>query len=67
MVAKPTEVIEDNLSDVQWEASRHFRNKKYVYLTELTSLNQRVRIRTSQICTGASMNLRKVTNLQLIY
>jgi hypothetical protein len=27
-------VSEDNLSDVQWEASRHFRNKEGVCLTD---------------------------------
>jgi hypothetical protein len=30
----PSEVNEDNLSDVQWEASRHFRNKKREYLRD---------------------------------
>jgi hypothetical protein len=30
----PSEVNEDNLSDVRWEASRHFGNKKRVYLED---------------------------------
>jgi hypothetical protein len=29
-----SEVNEDNLSDVRWEASRHFRNKKREYLKD---------------------------------
>jgi hypothetical protein len=30
----PSEVNEDNLSDVRWEARRHFRNKKREYLKD---------------------------------
>jgi hypothetical protein len=30
----PSEVNEDNLNDVRWEASRHFRNKKREYLKD---------------------------------
>jgi hypothetical protein len=30
----PTEVNEDNLSDVKWEASRHFQNKKQEYMKD---------------------------------
>jgi hypothetical protein len=30
----PTEVNEDNVSDVRWEASRHFRNKRRVCLKD---------------------------------
>jgi hypothetical protein len=30
----PSEVSKDNLSDVRWEASRHFRNKKQEYLKD---------------------------------
>jgi hypothetical protein len=30
----PSEANEDNLSDVRWEASRHFRNKKREYLKD---------------------------------
>jgi hypothetical protein len=30
----PSEVNEGNLSDVRWEASRHFRNKKREYLKD---------------------------------
>jgi hypothetical protein len=31
---EPSEANEDNLSDVRWEASRHFRNKKREYLKD---------------------------------
>jgi hypothetical protein len=30
----PSEVNEDNLSEVRWEANRHFRNKKREYLKD---------------------------------
>jgi hypothetical protein len=30
----PSEANEDNLSDVRWEATRHFRNKKREYLKD---------------------------------
>jgi hypothetical protein len=50
----PSEVNEYNLSNVRWEARRYFRNKKRVYLkAKLRSLNQTVRMRTSEICVGA--------------
>jgi hypothetical protein len=35
----PSEVNEDDLSDVRREACRHVRNKRRDYLKELTSLN----------------------------
>jgi hypothetical protein len=42
-------VNEDNLSNVRWEASRHFRNKKKEYLkdriNELVSINKNKNIR----------------------
>jgi hypothetical protein len=42
----PSATNENNLSDVKWEDSRHFRNKKREYLKEkLTGLNKTVRIR----------------------
>jgi hypothetical protein len=45
----PSEANEEYLSEVRWEASRHFRNKKRVYLkVKLT-----VRIRTSESFIGA--------------
>jgi hypothetical protein len=41
-----------NMSNVRREANRHFRNKKgNICKTELTSLNQRVRIR-KDLCRG---------------
>jgi hypothetical protein len=50
----PSEVNEDNLSDVRWEASRHFRNKKREYLkykiNELESNSKNKNIR--DLCRG---------------
>jgi hypothetical protein len=49
VVADPSEVNEDNLSNVRREASRHFRNKKREYLKdkiteiELNSMNKNIR------------------------
>jgi hypothetical protein len=45
----PSEANKDNLSDVRWEASRHFRNKKREYLKdkinelESNSMNKNIR------------------------
>jgi hypothetical protein len=45
----PSEAKEDNLRYVRRAASKPFRKKKRGYLKEnLSSLNQRVRIRTSE-------------------
>jgi hypothetical protein len=42
--------------------------KKREYLKDKsTSLKQRIRIRTSETCIGASMNLRRVTNVELTW
>jgi hypothetical protein len=44
---------EGNLSNVRHEASRYFRNKKREYLKDkIMRLNQRVRIRTSDLYRG---------------
>jgi hypothetical protein len=48
----PNEMNEDNLSYVRREASRHIRNKRVEYLKYM-SLNQTVRIKISEIFTGA--------------
>jgi hypothetical protein len=49
----PSEANEDNLSDVRWEASRHFRNKKREYLKDKTNeLEAVIRTRTSETCIG---------------
>jgi hypothetical protein len=34
VVAGPSEVNEGNLSNIRWEASRHFKNKKREYLKD---------------------------------
>jgi hypothetical protein len=45
----PREVNEDNLSDVTWEATRHFRNRERKYLkdniNELESNSKKKNIR----------------------
>jgi hypothetical protein len=44
-VQDPTEVNEDNLSNVRQEASKHFRNKKKEYLKhKINGLETKVRI-----------------------
>jgi hypothetical protein len=41
----PSELNEDNMSDIRREASGHFRNKKREYLKDkINGLNQTVRI-----------------------
>jgi hypothetical protein len=61
-------VNEGNLRDVKREASRHFWKKIKKYLkAKLTSMNQTVRIRASEICVRAKMNLRRVTILELTW
>jgi hypothetical protein len=48
------EANEGNLSDVRWEASRHFRNRKREYLKDkINELVSAVRIRTSETCRKA--------------
>jgi hypothetical protein len=50
----PSEVNEDNLSNIRWEASRHLRNKKREYLkdriNELESNSKNKNIR--DLCRG---------------
>jgi hypothetical protein len=41
-----SEINGDNLNNVRYEASRHFRNKKREYLKDKMSLQWRVRTRT---------------------
>jgi hypothetical protein len=50
-----------NLSNIRQEANRHFRNKKREYLKE--KINELVsdRIRTSETCIGAYLNLRFIS------
>jgi uncharacterized protein (DUF2252 family) len=59
-------VNEDNLSNVRREASRHFRNKKRVYLKgKIKSLNNTVRIRTSRDLHRGMYEFKRVMNLEL--
>jgi hypothetical protein len=56
----------DNLNNVQCEASRHFRNKKKEYMT--AKIDEREpNSKTKKYRIGASVILRRVANLQLIY
>jgi hypothetical protein len=63
----PSEANEDNLSDVRWEARRHFRNKKRKYLkdkiNELESNSKNKNIR--DLYRG--INELKATNVELTW
>jgi hypothetical protein len=54
---QPSEVSEDNLSDVRREASRHFRSKKTEYVKNKINEFQSNRIRISETCITAEMDL----------
>jgi hypothetical protein len=57
----------DNPNNIRCEASRHFRKKKREYLKhKINVLETTARIRISKTFIGASMNLRRVTSLELI-
>jgi hypothetical protein len=57
----------DNLNNIRWEPSRYFRNEKREYLKgKLTNMKQTVTRIASETCIGPSMNLRRVTSLELI-
>jgi hypothetical protein len=54
VIAGPSVVNEDYLSNVRREASRYFRRRKgNILKIKLMSLNQTVRTRTSDTCIGA--------------
>ena len=66
-VQDPNQNIVDNLSNVRRETSRHFREKKKEYLeAKIDEIETKSEIKFSGICTGLSMNLRRVNNLELI-
>ena len=56
----------DNLNNVRHEASRHFKNEKNKHMKAKTDELETVRSKISETCIGASVNLRRVTSLQLI-
>jgi hypothetical protein len=57
----------DNLSNVRHQANRHFQNKAYEYVkAKIGEMYTNSKIQKSEICIGASMNLRTVTSLELI-
>jgi hypothetical protein len=47
----PSEANEDNLSNVRWEASRRFRNKKRDYVKEKTNGLESNSRRISETCS----------------
>jgi hypothetical protein len=57
----------DNLNTARRDASRHFRNKKNARRkVNLRNLNLTGRSKILGTCIGASMTLKRVTNLELI-
>jgi hypothetical protein len=63
----PSEVNEDNLSDVRREASRQFRNRKREYLKDKNNGLESKNKNKKMTRIGAYMNLRRVTNLELTW
>jgi len=56
-----------NLNNERRDASRHFRNKKKVYLkAKIDELGNNSKIKILGTCTEASMTLRRVASLELI-
>jgi hypothetical protein len=58
----------NSLNNVRCEASRHFRNTKKEYLKakiDVLENNSKIK-KKSEICTGASVTLRRVTDLEQI-
>ena len=62
----PSQSNVDNLNNVRREANRHFKNEKKKHKKAKIDELERVRSKISETCIGASMNLRRVTSLQLI-
>jgi len=63
----PSQSNVDNLNNVIRDASRHFREKKKEYLkAKIEELETNSKIKIMGICTAASLNLRRVTSLELI-
>jgi hypothetical protein len=50
--------MEYKMSKVRREAIIYFRNKRREYLKEVTNFSQTIRIRKSENCTEAYINLR---------
>jgi hypothetical protein len=64
----PSQSNVDNLNNVIYVASRHFRNRKKARLKakiEELETNSKIK-KILVICVGASMTLRRVTRLELI-
>ena len=53
----------DNLKNVRREGSIHFRNKKKEYLKAKIDELESNRSKISETCKGASVTLRRITNL----
>ena len=64
----PSQSNIDNLKNVRPEANRHFRNKKKAYLkAKFENLENNSMIKKLGTCKRASVTLRRVTNLELLY
>jgi hypothetical protein len=63
---KPNNV--DNLNNERRETSIYFMNKRKEYLKAKNGeIETKIETKLLGICTGASMNLRKINSLELIY
>jgi len=66
-IQDPSQSKVDNLNNVRREVSRHFRKKRR-HIRELKSRNLKLTVRSKTLGTyiGASMTLRRGTNLDVI-
>jgi len=67
LVQYPIQSYVDNLNNVGRAASRHFRNKKREYLKdEYEEFENTSKTKGLGTCIGASMNIRRITSLELV-
>jgi len=63
----PSQSNVGNLNNVRRDASRHFRNEKNEHLkAKSEELETNSKIKNIGTCIGVSINLRRVTSLELI-
>jgi hypothetical protein len=66
-VKDPRQSNVENLNNVRREATRHFRNKKKVYLKiKFKEIKLTLKPKILGTCIGASLALKGVTSLELI-
>ena len=66
-VPDPSQKSVDNLNNARRKASKYFRDIKKAYLKpKIEELENKLRSKILGPCIGASMNLRRVTSLELI-